>query len=298
MVVISPGHLSIGYRLAKEMNRLAKNFSYSNYSKMENIDRILLKRDISVERKKEILLKTLHASLTKALSVNKGKLNRRTLESLKVRLAIIRKVIDKLRGINYYLETTFFQDLGTAGVKIPAENQRMRHKQTLARDELEALEYMAYRLIEKVVVLDKRLLEGYAGKEKKIVAKEKTEIKDLGLVLAKESEALEHLEAKLPPPRLLPAALMKEPWFTHWVARVLALLSYIEHQYSKETRIFSKLKTNKSAKARIGKKIVQLARERSRLLDIMEDKAASMGKPKLDDEIKKELRSLTTTITL
>ena len=293
-VVISKGHLDINKKLVQELNNLAKNFNHKNYSKIENIDRILLRRDISVERKKEILLKILHASLAKAFSVNKGRLNRRTLGSLKGRLAGIRKIIDKLRSINYYLETTFFQDLRMAGVKIPANNQRLAHKQALARDELEALEYTAYQLIGKAIVLDKKLLQEYSKKEKKVIEKEKHELNGLGAALAKETELLEHLEAKIPP--MANANLLKEPMFSHWISRIFALLGYLEHVYSKEKEIFRQLKKNKAVKSRIEKKISHLVKEKSGLFRIMEQKAVSMEKLGISSKFKAELHNFTTVI--
>lgn len=298
MRVISSRHLVISDKLAKEMNIMSKKFDIRSYSKRENIDSMLLNRDISVEKKKRLLIEKLHSLVAKTFAISRKNITKAAFNSLANRLLSIRKIVIKLRSINNYLETTFLNELNFLEIKIPMQNNRSRNKRSIANDEIEALEYMAYNLIGKVVALDKRLLAEYKSKERNIITKEKIEVNDLGVVLGKESEALEHLEAKLPPPRLLPAALMEEPLFTQWVSRVLALLSYLEHQYSKETGIFSKLKKNKAAKERIGKKIVQLARERSRLLDIMDDKAASMNKLRLDGEIKKELRKLTTTITL
>ena len=297
-VVISRGHSDITQKLARELNNLAKNFSYNNYSKIENIDRILLRRDISVERKKEILLKSLHASLAKALSVNKGRLNRQALELLKRRLANIRKIIDKLRSINYYLETTFFHDLRMAGVKIPARNQRLKHKKALARDEFEALEYTAYQLIGEAIMLDKKLLQEYSKKEKKVIEKEKRELNDLGAALAKETELMEHLEAKIPPMAAANANLLKEPMFSHWISRIFALLGYLEHIYSKEKGIFRKLKKNKSVKSRIEKKISHLIKEKSRLFRIMEQKAVSMEKLGVNNKFKAELHNFTTVIRI
>lgn len=296
-VVISSKHLGISGKLAKEMNKLEKKFNSQNYSKIEDIDSILLKRDVSVEKKKRILIEKLHSLITKTFAINKKKA-KSAFNSLAKRLLSIRKIVLKLRSINNYLETMFLDDLNFLKIKVPLQSRKLNSKKSLIRDELEALEYTAYKLIEEVVMLDKKLLAEYKHKEKKILAREKFEVKDLGLILGKESEALEHLEAKLPPPRHLPVALMREPLFTQWVARVLALLSYLEHLYSKEIKIFSKLKKNKSAKARINKKIMHLARERSKLLDIMEEKAISMGKFRLDNELKKELRNFTTTISL
>ncbi|MBI2654948.1 hypothetical protein HYX06_00805 [Candidatus Woesearchaeota archaeon] len=295
-VVISRGHLDINKKLARELNSLAKNFNHKHYSKIENIDGILLKRDISVERKKEILLKSLHASLAKAFSVNKGRLNRQTLESLKRRLANIRKIIDKLRSINYYLETAFLQDLRIAGVKIPASSQRLAHKQALARDELEAMEYTAYQLIGKAIVLDKKLLDEYSKKESKVIEKEKRELNNLSPVLAKETELLEHLEAKIPPTAAANANLLKEPMFSHWISRIFALLSYLEHIYLKEKGILRQLKKNKPAKSRIEKKISHLIKEKSGLFRIMEQKAVSMEKTGLSSKFRSELHNFTTVI--
>ena len=298
MVVISSGHLNLNDMLAKDINALAGKFDSRDYSKIENIDTMLLRRDLSIERKKEVLVKKLHGLVAKTFAINKKKISKSDFSSLAARILGIRKIVLKLRSINHYLETKFLSELNLLKIKIPLPKRKFHSRKSLINNELEALEYMAYKLIGKVVVLDKNLLGEYAGREKKVLAKEKAEIKDLGTVLGKESEALEHLEAKLPPPRLLPAALLKEPMFTQWVSRVLALLSYIEHQHSIETKIFSKLKKNKLAKARINKKIAQLARECSRLLDIMDDKAHSMNKLKLDDEVRRELGNLTATITL
>ena len=295
-VVISKGHLSLNERLAHELNRLAKNFNYKNYSKVENIDRILLRRDISVESKKGILLKSLHTSLAKAFSISKGKLNRHSLESLRGRLANIRKVLDKLRGINYYLETTFFQDLRMAGVKISAKNPRLRNKQALARDELEALEYTAYELIGKAIMLDKTLLGEYSKKEKRVIEKEKSELDDLGMVLKKETMLLEHIEAKIPPAAAANSNLLKEPMFSHWISRIFALLAYLEHVCSREKEIFRQLKKNKMIKSRIEKKISHLVKERSNLFRIMEQKAVSMEKLGISNKFKAELRNFTTII--
>lgn len=173
-----------------------------------------------------------------------------------------------------------------------------RQESALARDELEALEYAAYNLIGEVVMLDKRLLKEYAHRERKAVREEKAGAKDIGLILKKESELLEHLEAKLPPPKSASMELMKEPKFTDWVARVFSLLSYLECIYSEESAVFSRLKKNRAANIRISRKITHLTEEKSKLLEIMEEKEISMKASKIDDEIKREVRGLTATINL
>ena len=173
----------------------------------------------------------------------------------------------------------------------------MNQQANLARDELEALEYTTYKLIEEVVMLDKRLLSEYSHKEKKMLENQKIEVKGIGSLLKKESELLEHLEAKLPPPKSATIALMKEPAFTNWVARIFALLAYLEFNYHKEMNVFSKLKRNKSVKTKISKKISYLIKEKSKLLRIMEEKTISMKKFSVD-EVKKKLHNFTSTINL
>ena len=297
-VVISQKHLSLNERIAKESNSLVRTFNNQTYAKVENIDNILLKRDISVEKKKSILIKKLHEAIVRSFSIDKKKFNKKAFASLKKRLHNIRKIIIKLRSINYYLETTFLEDLKFSKIKIISARSQLKQQNNLARDELEALEYTTYKLIEEAVILDKRLLKEYVHKEKKIAAKEKVEVKDLGMILRKETELLEHLEAKSPPSKEASTALIKEPIFTHWIARVFALLSYLEHLYAKEAMVFGRLKKNKAAKMKISRKISHLAKEKSKLLKIMEEKAISIKKFRMGSELKKELHNFTTTISL
>ncbi len=290
-------YIDLSGQLAKESNRLARNFSKKNYSKIENIDGMLLERDISVEKKKAMLLGKLHESVVRAFSINKKEFGRKGLESLKKHLHSIRKIVLKLRSINYYLETAFMQEIKAAKIKINGKAAPGREN-NFARDELEALELTAYRLIGMAVVLDKRLLSEYAGRKNKAMKDERADAKNLGSILKKESWMLEHLEAKLPPPKAATINLAKDPAFTHWAARVFALLSHIEHAYHKETIIFGQLKKNKLVRARLGKKISRLLEEKSKLIKIMQEKNISIETFRISDGLRQELRNFTTTAGL
>mgnify|MGYP001596322071 FL=1 len=297
-VAINQKHLSLNKRLANEANKLIRGFNYKNYVKVENIDDILLKRDITIENKKRILIKKLHKAIVTTFSIDKNRLNKKTFDSLKKRLHKIRKIILKLRSINYYLETIFLEELRFSKIKIKDRSSKLNQQTALARNELEALEYAAYKLIEEVITLDKKVLSEYIIKEEKVISKEKIEIKELDLILRKESELLEHMEAKLPPPKAATINLVKEPIFTHWVARLFALLSYLENLYAKEAKVFVKLKKNKKLRAKISKKIIHLIKEKSKLLKIMEEKAISMKKFGLGRELKKELHNFAATMSI
>lgn len=296
--VINRKHLGLNEKLAKEANKLSKAFGIRSYSKIEDVDGILSKRDLPVEKKKNILIKKLHGIIAEAFSINKSKFNKNAFDLMKKRLHNARKVIHKLRSINYYLETVFVEELGLSKFDRAGKRIMPRQGSALARDELEALEYAAYKLIGEVVMLDKRLLKEYAHREIKIAREEKAGAKGLGLILKKESELLEHMEAKLPPPRAASMDLMKEPKFTDWVARVFSLLSYFEYIHSKESSVFSKLKKNRAANIMISRKITHLAEEKSKLLKIMEEKEISMKSSKIDNEIKRGVSGLTAAINL
>ena len=296
--VIDQNQLSLNSKLINEVNQLAESFDNKNYSKVENVDRLLLNRDVSVEKKKKILIRQLHNGVVKAFSIKRQDLRNTAFESLKKRLHNIRKLIIKLRSINYYLETTFLEESKISKLKISYDNTKLRQKNYLTKNELEMLEYTAYKLIEGAVMLDKRLLKEYGHKVQGISSKEKIEVRGIGLVLKKQSELLEHLEAKLPPPKAVSAALMKDPKFTHWAARVFALLAYVEHLYTRERIIFAKLKKNKALRRIINKKIINLIGEKSKLLKIMQDKSISMKKFRVGTDLKKELHNFTTTISL
>ncbi|MBI3027158.1 hypothetical protein HYY70_03520 [Candidatus Woesearchaeota archaeon] len=297
-VVINQKHLGLNRMLVREANRSAKNFNNKSYSRIENIEAILLKRDIPVQAKKNILIKKLHGFVISTFSIDKGKFNKKSFALLRKRLHQIRKIINKLRSINYYLETSFLEDLKLT--KANAQDKlrsRSRHS-TLAMDELEVLEYTSYKMIEEAVMLDKRVLKGYKHREIKLIRKEKVGIIHLGNVLGKESELLEHLEAKLPPPKSATKDLINNPLFTHWVARIFALLAYLEFFYGKEQIIFKQLKKDKYARSRINKKIIHIARENSELIRIMEEKIASIGNLRVDDGLKQKLHRFTTAINL
>ncbi len=296
--VTNQKHLGLNERLAKESNKLASSFNTRHYSKIKDVDAILLKSDVSVEKKKNILMMELHDFIVRSFSIDKKKFSKKDFGSFKKRLHSIRKIIIKLRSINYYLETTFLHELRIPRTKIANESSKSKLQNGLSRNELEALEYAAYKLIKDVVMLDKRLLSGYSRKEREALGKEKIEIKDISSILRKGSGLLEHLEAKLPPPKAAGIALMKEPVFTHWIARIFALLSYLEHTYAKEAVIFGKIKKNKLARAKINRKISYLMREKSKLLRIMQEKAMSIRGFRVGSKLRKEFHNLTTTISL
>src|SRR3989338_4056072 len=97
-VVNSKRHISLRNRLAKDLNRLARRFNAKSYSTIGNIDSLLARKDISVEKKKGILLRALHEAIARAFSINKKKFGKEDFESLKKQLQNARKIVIKLRN--------------------------------------------------------------------------------------------------------------------------------------------------------------------------------------------------------
>ena len=269
-------HLELHGRLVREINLLSKNFSSRNYSKIVNVDNLLLKKDISVEKKKNVLMGGLHKIISTTFSINRKKFQNKDLKSFGKRLDSARKIILKLRDLNYYLETVFLQELKLSRVKIKDSQSISKKQDGLAKDELQRLEYSAYRLIGGAVIADKKLLSEYSKKEEVIAGREKSEFKSLDMILRKETILLEHLEAKIPPSKMAGRGMLQDPVFSHWASRVFALLIYLEHWHSGEKLIFGQLKKNKPVKAKINQKIFQIIKEKSKLLKIMDEKANSM----------------------
>ena len=285
--------------MVNEINSLSRNFNSKNYSKITNVDNQLSKKDISIEKKKNLLLKELHKLIARSFSINLQKFRRSDLTNLGKRLDTARKIISKLRDVNYYLETIFLQELKLSRITIKDSSSKSKKQDNLAKDELQMLEHMAYKLIERAVIVDSKLVGEYSKKEEVIAKKEKSELKSLELVLRKETILLEHLEAKIPPSKMVGRTLLQNPMFSHWVARVFALLVYIGHIYAKERLIFNQLKKNKSVKAKISKKIFQIIKEKSKLLKIMHEKANSMKSLnilKISHNFRKELHCFTSAI--
>lgn len=296
-VAISENHLKLHNKLIRETNLLSKNFSAKAYSKTENIDRLLRRQDISAESKKQLLAKKLHDLVLRTFSIDRKKFSNKNFDSFKKRLQDIRKIIIKLRSINYYLETAFLEDLNLPKARISIKNPKISNGR-LSRGEIGVLEYASYRLIGKAVMLDKRLVKQYTAREEKIIKKEKAGIKDIRVILEKETAVMEHLEAKIVPAGHVTVNLLRDPVFSHWAATVFALLAYLGHLTHVERGISAQLKKNISFRSKIIKKISYIVREKSKLLRIMEQKQYSMGKAIINSKFKKEYHNLIAAIRI
>ena len=260
--------------LIKDVNKTIRLFPLAQIK----YDKSLFKVDISIENKKRLLLEHLHEAIVKTFSIKKIKSDKKTVSTIKNNLRVIRNIIDKLRDINYYLETIFLKEIGFAKLKKKGIKKLIEARFPIDKKELKKIEHTVYTLIEKIIFLDNRLLRNFRKKEEKVVEEEKIEIEDLGDILKKQTDILCHLEAKIPPPKKLSEHMLNKLLFDHWVVRIFALLTAMEYQAHKESRILKKLKEDQKIKNKVEVKIEHLVREKKRLLDVKEARIISAAK--------------------
>ena len=132
--------------------------------------------------------------------------------------------------------------------------------------------------MKEIIFFDEKLLKKYKKKEFKVTKKEKLEIKDLENILRIQSELLDALEAKIPPPSKIKQKLFKKETFNKWIPFVFALLSSFEAEYQKEQLIFAKINKNSRLSKKITRKIKHVIKEKEKMLKIRERRALSMKK--------------------
>ena len=250
------------------------------------MDKLILKKDINVQEKKFLLIKKLHELIKKTFSIKKGSFKKSHIGSARHNADEIRKIVDKLRSINHYIETELEEESKPSKFRIESPKA-----ESLSINDTRLLEYFAYNMIKGAQVLDGKLISQFVHDEKKELNREMPKIKGVEIAIKKQTLLLEHLEAKIPPRKHLSMDMFKEPKFTHWVSRIFALLIFIEYLYFNEMEAFRSLNMSKRKREVMQKKISQLQKERIALLGIMKSKKDAL-QLEFSDEFKKESRKL------
>ena len=288
-VLIHENHLAVHDSIARKFNVHGRKYSRKRYSKIGDY-RPLLEARIPLREKKEKLMSSLSNFLVETLAVNKEAFTKKDLQVMSLRLCHSRSMINRLRAINYFI----YSELKLQSRKEKGQESwlnKSRKVRFLGKDELEMLEYTAYRMIQKATRLDKKLLKEYSKKESTILKKEKSEIRDLGHILRKEMSILEHLESQLPPSSFINMALLRDPLYTRWVSRVLSLVAYLMHFNGCEKKLPNELVKIIHTDKKLEKKIGFLKKEQESLIRILENKSSFLES---DDDF----GNLKTTINL
>lgn len=294
-VVISKSHKQSYTEIAQLVNKNAKNFSQGRYKVSPKVDKLVKRKDITPLRKKKMLSTELKKHIINAFSIDIDKIKdkKNFLKKLKKNLNEIRKIIIKLKDINYYIKESLLNELGIINKSLKIF--KSKNPEALAekarfvfnKKYYEKLEHTTYKLIEKIIIFDNKMLEDIKEKEENIEKKEKIEIKDLKNILSKESEILNHLEAKIPPEKSVSGKLLQKKIFNTWTPRVLSLMTGYLTELKREDIINKKLSRSKKIKKILNKKISSLENEKKNLINIKQKRIFDMSRNvKQEDELR------------
>ena len=271
---IEKRRLEVVDKVIKEANKSA-----SILPKKEKQDKhinLLLRKDMTVEKKKAALLNLLHDLTIKTISFKDRKDKKKIIEVLKHNVSLLRNLVMKLRDINHYLETIFLDELGIlkSDIKLLGKKElsRIKKEEDLEKKEISKLENTVYELIDKLIFSDRKLISQYKRKAIKEEKEKKLGINEIGPLLRKQSALLAHIESKLPPPDHIRKELITRKNHTHWAATLLALLAALEDTYGRELKVFEKLKKKDRARKKLGYKISHIIKEKERLLKLRDQR--------------------------
>lgn len=263
-------------RIIKDVNAFVKKFKEPDYKKSATYEELLLKKNITLYKKKDKLLESLRklAINTFSIDIDKVKDKKKVFETLKHNLNVLRNIVHKLKDINYFLEEIFLSDLGIIkrDLKIfdskNPEKLLEKAKFSLGKGYIDKLEHTTYNLIEKIIIFDKNLLKQYKAKEEKVIKEKEKGVRGFKSIIETQSDLLHHLEAKLPPKSKASIRLLQKKIYSEWISRVFSLIAAIKAEHKKELNIIRNFKKNSKAFKIINKKIHSIQKEKTELLKI------------------------------
>lgn len=284
-------------RIAQQANKVAGKAPFKAHS--DKYQKSIMQRNISAESKKKALIRHLHELVISTFSADISKISRKNaIEVFRANAELIRHIIQKIRAINSYLEEDLLRDMGIIKKSLVAKALQSGNparylenkSRVLPKDYITKIEHTVYELMDRIIIFDKKLLKDYKQKEVNVVKNEKFGIKDLEKTLGIESELLEALEAKMPPPSKIKARLFGKKIFNIWAPMVLALLASFGSEYDKETTIFSMIKKDETLRKKIERKIRHIINEKERVLKIKQERALTMKSiGKISDDYRQKL---------
>ena len=270
-------------RIAQQANKAAGKAPFKAHS--DKYRKSIMQLNISAENKKKMLMRHLHELVISTFSADISRISRKNaIKAFRANTELIRHLIQKIKAINSYFEEDLLREIGIIKksllVRALKSQNPVRYLESksrvLSQDYIAKIEHTVYELMGRIIIFDKKLLKGYKQKEVKIIKNEKFGINDLEKTLGIESELLETLEAKIPPPSRIKAKLFSKKVFSLWASMVLALLASLEAECKKEKIIFSEIKKDERLRKKIERKIKHVAEEKGRVLRIKHERAIAM----------------------
>ena len=282
-VDIEKRHIDSYMRIAQQANKAAGKAVFK--AQKDKYQKFVWQLNISAENKKKRLIRHLHELVISTFSTDISRISRKkAIEAFRANTELIRGIIQKIKAINRYLEEDLLREIGIIKKSLVVTALKSQNpvryleskSRVLSQDYIAKIEHTVYELMDRIIIFDKKLLKGYKRKEVNIIRNEKFGINDLEKTLGIESELLETLEAKIPPPGRIKAKLFSKKVFSLWAPMVLALLASFGAEYSKERAIFSMIKKDEKLRKKIGRKIRHIINEKERVLKIRQERAFAM----------------------
>ncbi len=282
-VDIEKRHIDSYRKIAQQANKFARKALFKANS--DKYQKSVMQLNISAENKKKRLIRHLSELVISTFSADTKKMGRKgSIEAFRANAEVIRSIIQKIKAINSYLEEDLLREIGIIKKSLVVTALKSQNpvryleskSRRLSRDYIAKIEHMVYELMGRIIIFDKKLLKGYKQKEVNVIKDEKFGINDLEKTLGIESELLETLEAKMPPPSRIKAKLFSKKIFSLWAPMVLALLASLEAECKKEKMIFSEIKKDEKLREKIERKIKHVAEEKGRVLKIKHERAIAM----------------------
>lgn len=305
-VDIEKRHIDSYRRVVQQANKAAGKAVFK--AQKDKYQKLVWQLNISAESKKKRLIRHLSELVIITFSADTRKMSRKgAIEAFRANAEVIRSMLQKIKDINSYLEEDLLSELGiikkSLVVKaLKSENPiryMERKRRTLPQDYIAKIEHTIYEFMGRIIVFDKKLLKGYKQKEVNVIKNEKFGINDLEKTLKIESELLETMEAKIPPPRIIKAKLFSKSIFGILAPMVLALLASLEAEYQKEMMIFSTVKKDNKLRKKIERKIRHIINEKERVLKIRHERAIAMKKMgKMSDDYRQKLHEYVRAASL
>lgn len=282
-VDIEKRHIDSYKRVAQQANKAAGKAPFKANS--DKYRKSVMQLNISAENKKKRLIGHLHELVISTFSADIRKMGRKdAIEAFRANAEVIRSIIQKIKAINSYLEEDLLREMGIIKKSLVVTALKSQNpvryleskSRMLSRDYIAKIEHTVYELMGRIIIFDKKLLKGYKQKEVNVIKNEKFGINDIEKTLGIESELLETLEAKIPPPSRIKAKLFSKKVFGILAPMVLALLASLEAECKKEKMIFSEIKKDERLRKKIERKIKHVAEEKVRVLKIKHERAIAM----------------------
>ena len=296
-VDIEKRHIDSYKRVAQQANKAAGKAPFKAHS--DKYKKSVMQFNISAENKKKMLIRHLHELVISTFSADMSRISlKKSIVAFKANSELIRLIIQKIKSINRYLEEDFLREIGIIKksflVKALKSENPVRYlekkRMALSQGYIAKIEHTVYELMGRIIIFDKKLLKDYKKKEVNLIKNEKFGIKDLEKTLETESELLEILEAKIPPPSKIKARLFNRKIFNIWAPMVLALLASFGAEYEKERAIFSTVKKDERLREKIESRIKHVIDEKESVLKIKQERALAMKSTgKISDDYRQKL---------